>query len=107
MTEFLTLTFAFFTGATLAFIFYGGLWLTVRKVIALKRQPLWLPVSLFVRIFITFAGFCIVSGTNKMSFAACIAGFVLARLVVLKLVFAWKQRNTFLDQEVTKNAPQS
>jgi F1F0 ATPase subunit 2 len=107
MTEFLALTFAFLSGSALGFMFYGGLWFTVRKVVATKRQPFWLSASLFVRILITFVGFFIICGANNMSFAACIAGFVFARLVVLKLVFAWKQKNTLLDREVIKNAPQS
>jgi F1F0 ATPase subunit 2 len=107
MTDLLAFTLAFLTGAVLGFIFYGGLWLTVRKVVTAKRQPLWLPASLFVRILITFAGFFIICGANHKNFAACVAGFIFARLLAMKLVFVWKQKDSFIDKEVIVNAPQS
>jgi len=107
MTELLVLTLAFLAGSVLGFIFYGGLWLTVRKVVTTKRQPLWLPASLFVRILITFVGFFIICAASSKNFASCIAGFVVARLIVFQLVLAWKQKNSYLDSEGIANAPQS
>lgn len=105
MTDLLAITLPFLTGSTVGWLFYGGLWLTVCKVVTTKRHPLWLPASLLARTIITLVVFFLIFAANSKNFAYCIVGFILARLLVLQLVFAWKQNDNYVDREGVANAP--
>jgi len=85
MTELLPLALAGTAGVTLGVMFFGGLWWTVGKGLASGRTALWFFGSLLVRTGITLAGFYFVSGGQWDRMAACLAGFLLARMAVTRL----------------------
>lgn len=85
MNEALTMLGAVLAGMALGTIFYAGLWWTVRKGVASLRPALWFSVSLLLRMSIALAGIYFVSAGNWRKLAACLAGFVLARLAVMWL----------------------
>jgi F1F0 ATPase subunit 2 len=82
MNEFLSLALALAAGMLLGAIFFGGLWLTVRKGASSKQPALWFFGSLLLRMSIALAGFYFVSGGHWERLLLCLLGFVMARLVV-------------------------
>jgi F1F0 ATPase subunit 2 len=82
MREMLTLTEAWLAGAVLGAIFFGGLWWTVRKCASSRRPALWFAASLLLRMAIALGGFYFVFDGDWKRLIACLAGFVMARLLV-------------------------
>ena len=98
------LTQALFVGTLLGVFFFGGLWWTVQKGVASKRPALWFLGSLLLRTGTVLAGFYFVSQDHWSRFLACLAGFVTARVIVVKrLIRAPAKDQTPLEKE-TSNA---
>jgi len=85
MNEILTLFLSFMAGGVLGAVFFGGLWWSVRKGVSSKQPALWFFGSLVLRMSIVLAGFYFVSGNRWDRIAACLGGFVLARMAVMQL----------------------
>ncbi|MEA3149390.1 MAG: hypothetical protein QOD56_329 [Gammaproteobacteria bacterium] len=81
MTHLLALSFDFIAGVVLGAIFYGGLWWTVRRICA-KAAGLWLAGSFLVRTMVALAGFYAVARGTWYGAAACLVGFLVARIAV-------------------------
>ncbi len=81
MTDLLALSFDFIAGVLIGAIFYGGLWWTVRRICA-KAAGLWLAGSFLVRTAIALAGFYAVARGAWHGTAACLVGFLVARIAV-------------------------
>ena len=86
MNEVLLLALALSAGMLLGAIFFGGLWWTVRKGVSSEQPALWFFGSLLLRMSIVLAGFYFVSGGHWERLLLCLAGFVIARLVVTRLI---------------------
>ena len=89
MNETLRLAPALATGLLLGAMFFGGLWWTIRKGVSSGRPALWFLGSLLLRICIVLAGFYFVSGGVWERLLTCLLGFVIARLLVMRLVRNW------------------
>jgi F1F0 ATPase subunit 2 len=85
MSETTTLVLACAAGAGLGGAFFGGLWWTVRRGLASPRAPLWFLGSLLLRAGVIVPGFILVAGGRWERFAACLAGFVAARLLLIRV----------------------
>jgi F1F0 ATPase subunit 2 len=104
MSDLPPLALALLAGALLGAFFFGGLWWTVQKGVASERPALWFLGSLLLRTGMVLAGFYFVSQDHWSSFVACLAGFVIARVIVVKrLTRAPAQDQTPLEKE-TSNA---
>jgi F1F0 ATPase subunit 2 len=88
MNETGSLLLALLTGVLLGAMFFGGLWWTVCKGTASRRVGLWFFGSLLLRTSIALAGFYFVAGGQWERLLACLLGFVLARLIVIRLTRA-------------------
>ena len=88
MNEVLSLAGAMAAGVSLGAIFFGGLWLTVRKGVSSKQPALWFFGSLVARMSVVLSGFYFVSGSHWERLLACLLGFIMARLVVMRLTQA-------------------
>ena len=86
MNETLALVLAWGAGGLLGAIFFGGLWWTVRRGLASKRPALWFLGSLLLRTSLVLAGFYVVSGGHWERLVVCLIGFVVARLIVTRLI---------------------
>ncbi len=71
------------TGLALGTIFFGGLWLTVKKALLSKKPSLWYMGSLVVRTGLTIVGFYYIASGNWINMLICLVGFVIARFLVL------------------------
>ncbi len=104
MNDALLLTLAGMAGAWLGAFFYGGLWWTARKGLSSPRPALWFLGSGLVRMSVALAGFYFVGGGQWPRFAACLVGFVLARVVVMRLTRPPAKRDFSPTREV-RHAP--
>lgn len=88
MNEMLLLILAGVAGAVLGAIFFGGLWWTVRKGVSSPRPALWFFGSLLARMSIVLAGFYFVGSGHWERLVAALLGFIVARLIVMRLTRA-------------------
>lgn len=72
-------------GAALGFIFFGGLWWTVRRAMTSRWVGLWFFGSMLLRTALVLAGFYYACGSEWSRWLAALLGFVVARLVVTRL----------------------
>ncbi len=85
MNETWTWIWAGMAGAVLGAMFFGGLWWTVRKTVSSQQPALWFFGSFLLRMSLTLAGFYWVAGGQWERLLACLVGFILARLIVMRL----------------------
>ncbi|WHF52909.1 ATP synthase subunit I [Chryseobacterium gotjawalense] len=83
MNDIITMVLVFVAGGVLGIIFFGGLWITVKKSVSAKSPALLILSSLFVRISITMIGFYMIGNNNWQRLLMCLFGFVAARFLVL------------------------
>ena len=86
MNDVVALLATAFAGALLGIIFFGGLWWTVQKGIRSENPALWFLGSLLLRTGLVLAGFYFVSQGHWTRLLACLVGFLIARVVVVKLL---------------------
>jgi F1F0 ATPase subunit 2 len=104
MSDIPDLALALIVGALLGAFFFGGLWWTVQKGVASERPALWFLGSLVIRTALTLAGFYFVAQGHWSRLVACLLGFLVARvLVVRSLTPALREKQTQLEKE-TSNA---
>ena len=85
MPELTPLAASLAAGLLLGGIFFGGLWLTVRKALASQRPALWFLCSLLLRMSVALGGFFVVADGRWERLSACLVGFVLARFFITRL----------------------
>jgi F1F0 ATPase subunit 2 len=72
-------------GFFLGIVYFGGLWLTVKKSIFSKRAAIWLLSSMIVRTAITLAGFYLISAGNWQRMLLSLGGFIAARVFFIRI----------------------
>ena len=85
MSETLTILGAFLAGGALGILFFGGLWWTIRTGLASPQPALWFSGSFLVRTAVVLLGFFFVAQGDWRRIAGCVAGFLGARLFVVRL----------------------
>jgi F1F0 ATPase subunit 2 len=98
------LVLAALAGAALGAIFFGGLWWTARRGAASPRPALWFFGSLLLRMGIVLSGFYAVAGTHWERMLTCLLGFVVARMIVVRLTRPRPQDGASAPQEA-RHAP--
>ncbi len=84
MNDVVQLALTLLAGGGLGLVFFGGLWWTVQKALVSPRPALWFFGSLVLRTGAVVGGFYVVAGSDWRRWLAGLAGFVLARLVVIR-----------------------
>ena len=76
------LVISLLAGVALGVLFYGGLWITIRRL-PTTGHPLGVTLgSLLLRMAMVLAGLLLVTRGRWQNAAACLAGFVLGRIAV-------------------------
>ena len=88
MNETCMFVMALAAGIVLGALFFGGLWWTVRKGLLSGKPALWFFGSLMLRMGIALTGFYFVGRGHWERLLVCILGFVIARLIVVRLTRA-------------------
>lgn len=71
-------------GFATGIFFFGGLWLTVQKGMTSKVPVLWFLGSFILRMSITLGAFFYLTGGILQRLLVCLAGFLIARMAVVK-----------------------
>ena len=79
------LAVALFLGAVLSGIYFGALWLTLRRVTHSRRPAMLLMLSLLVRLTLLLTGFyLILEGGHWDRLLAALIGFILVRILLTR-----------------------
>ncbi|WP_319404862.1 ATP synthase subunit I [uncultured Desulfosarcina sp.] len=79
-------TMAFLWGGLLGFCYFGGLWLTLKKILEKRWPQRWLGVSLLVRLTVALTGFWAAVRTDAGAFFFTVGGFFLVRIVLTRMI---------------------
>lgn len=79
------LIWSLLAGIVLGALFFGGLWWTTKKILSSTQPALWLLASLLARTTLTLAGFYLVAQGVWQRLLICLLGFLLARMIVIRL----------------------
>jgi F1F0 ATPase subunit 2 len=82
MNEYIYMTIALAGGMATGLLFFGGLWLTVKKSLASRTPALWLIGSFLLRSAVTMVGFYYLSGDDWRRLIICLVGFIIARTFI-------------------------
>ncbi len=83
----LPLVAAFVAGLALGFVFFGGLWLTVKQLATAKQPALLFVASFVLRTAAVVGGVYLVGAGEWQRIVACMAGFILMRAL---LTWRWR-----------------
>lgn len=79
MSGFMALVLAVAAGGGLGLFYFGGLWLTVRRLPDTGRPALLFGASFVGRMALTLLGFYLVMDGSWERMLACLVGFIIAR----------------------------
>lgn len=77
---------AFLAGVGLGAIFFGGLWLTVRRTLSSSTLGVVLMAGFMLRVSIVLAGFYAISLGGWQRMIPSLLGFLMARLLITRWV---------------------
>jgi F1F0 ATPase subunit 2 len=89
---------AFIAGIVLGTVFFGGLWLTVKKAVAAASPALWFLASSLIRTGIVLTGFYYVTNGDWQRLVICLLGFIAARFMVIRLTKSHEQKHVQLNK---------
>ena len=98
MNEIINIVPAFFAGIILGILFFGGLWLTIQKGMRTKYPSLVFMASFVLRISVTLAGFYFVCSNSWEKMITCLAGFIIARMIITRYVRKNESSNLILKR---------
>ena len=77
---------AFAEGMAVGLFFFGGLWLTVRRI-PVSRYPATLSLgSYFGRTILSLLAFYFIMGTHWQRLPACMGGFLVMRMILTRIL---------------------
>lgn len=85
MNDFSSIALLLLAGIILGVLFFGGLWLTVRKLSSLKNPTLWYFASYLVRMAVVMTGFYFLTQGDWRRLLPVLGGFLIARFLIARL----------------------
>lgn len=82
MNEIISTLLAFMAGLALGTLFFGGLWLTIKKMKTAKTPSLLFLASFVFRVGVVLLGFYFFAANNWQNMLICLFGFIVARFAV-------------------------
>ena len=80
----ITLTLSLITGLIAGGIFFSGLWLTVKHLSTTRHPAILVVLSFVIRVAIVLGAFFLVGRGHFDRMLFCVAGFLVARFVVVR-----------------------
>lgn len=84
MSNLLPLILALAAGIGLGVFYFGGLWLTVRRLPTAQHPALLSLLSFFARLGIVLSGFYLVMDGHWQRLLACLFGFLGVRFILVR-----------------------
>ena len=100
MNETLILLLSCIFGGMIGLIFFGGLLWTIRQCLTSRYAPLWFMGSVKLRMTVALTGFYFIGHDHWQRLLACLLGFVVARVVVMRLTGSRLKHHTSTSAEV-------
>jgi F1F0 ATPase subunit 2 len=75
---------SFFMGVFLGAFYFGGLWLTIKRLPDCQQPTLLSLCSFFARSLVCILGFYLIIGSGMQSLLLCLAGFVLTKIALIR-----------------------
>jgi F1F0 ATPase subunit 2 len=100
MNESLIITAVFIAGIALGILFFGGLWLTVKKTINSPMPAFWILGSFLLRVGITLIGFYYIATGSVQRLLICVLGFITGRFIITRFTKLNKDKQMQLTEEV-------
>lgn len=104
MNDIIYMVLVFAAGLVLGILFFGGLWLTVKKVVTSKRPSLWLIGSFLIRVSITLVGFYYLSQGSWKNLLISVLGFIIARPLIIYLTKSIDEKTSQLKKQTSHEA---
>jgi F1F0 ATPase subunit 2 len=101
MNELVSYIIAITAGLILGGVFFGGLWLTVKKTLTSKNAALIVIGSFIFRMGITLLGFYFVGQGNLQRMLFILLGFIVARFIVLRITKSIDDKNLNSVKEIS------
>ncbi|WAK03929.1 ATP synthase subunit I [Methylobacter sp. YRD-M1] len=73
-------------GIGLGLVYFGGLWLTIRRLPAMKHQALWMLGSFLLRNVLVAAGLYAIIAWGWQYVLLCLAGIIGVRFVMIRRI---------------------
>ena len=105
MSDMPVLALALLAGASFGAFFFGCLWWTVQKGVSSESPALWFLGSLLLRTGVVLVGFYFVAQAHWSRLAACLLGFVIARVVVVSRLKRLPAEEPTRSEKETSLAP--
>ena len=83
MSGWIAIALSLAAGLGLGLAYFGGLWLTVRRVATTRRPVLLFAGSFVLRTALVVAGMYLVMNGSWQRMLACLAGFIIVRQVMV------------------------
>ena len=99
MNEVLYRVIVFIAGVVLGTLFFGGLWITVKKSVTAKIPALWIFGSFILRMSITLIGFYFIAAGSWQRMLTCLFGFIIARFVIIHFVKSYEVKQAMIKKE--------
>jgi F1F0 ATPase subunit 2 len=102
MSDIPAIALTFIAGGLMGVFFFAGLWWTVQNGVVSEKPALWFLTSLLLRTGVILGGFYFVSQGHWSRLVACLVGFLIARVIVVKrLTRAPAEEQTQQEEETT------
>ncbi len=82
----INLSLSALAGLLLGLFYFGGLWLTVRKIPGSGNPGILILGSFVVRLLVTLSGMYLVMDGKWERLVACLAGFLVLRIVLTRIL---------------------
>ena len=86
-------------GTCLGILFFGGLWLTSKKMLNSNKPVLWYIGSMFIRTALTLLGFYYIGQHSLKYMLICLLGFIIARFAVVRMTKIKEMKPITLDKQ--------
>lgn len=83
-SEIIRYVLAFVGGAAVSVVYFGALWLTVKRMMDAKRPAVLFAGSFLLRVVFALGSFYLIMDGRWQRLAVALAGFILVRLVVVR-----------------------
>jgi F1F0 ATPase subunit 2 len=83
---------ALISGLLFGTLFFGGLWITVRKTLGSPNPAIWILGSSLLRTAIVLIGFYYIVQEGLQALLISLVGFIIARFIVMRATKSFEQK---------------